>query len=120
VYGLRKDTNLSFLMGREVQQVAIGDYEIIFGLDGDIRISVESEFGYFDGQREWVWRPEPGASLIAAHSATLLGATIQSYEGRANGTLVLAFPNGRRLTVLDSNKEFESYDITRPGQTIVV
>jgi hypothetical protein len=30
------------------------------------------------------------------------------------------FSNGHRLTILDSYKEYESYDITRPGQTIIV
>jgi hypothetical protein len=30
------------------------------------------------------------------------------------------FSNGHRLSILDSSKEYESYDITRPGQTIVV
>jgi hypothetical protein len=37
-----------------------------------------------------------------------------------DGTLTLAFSNQHRLTVLDSSKEYESYDITRPGQTIIV
>jgi hypothetical protein len=38
----------------------------------------------------------------------------------ADGTLTLAFPNQHRLTILDSFKEYESYDISRPGQTIIV
>jgi hypothetical protein len=81
---------------------------------------VESQFVYFDGQREWVWKPEPGASQIAAQTLTLLSATIDRFEGHANGTLELVFSNGCRLTILDSNSEYESYDITRPSQTIIV
>ena len=42
------------------------------------------------------------------------------FEGKADGTLTLMFSNGQRLTILDNSKEYESYDITRPGQTIVV
>jgi len=38
----------------------------------------------------------------------------------ADGTLTLAFSNQHRLTILDSFKEYESYDISRPGQTIIV
>jgi Family of unknown function (DUF6188) len=50
----------------------------------------------------------------------MLGASITSFEGNENGTLALTFSNGHRLTMLDSRKEFESYDITRPGETIIV
>ena len=84
-------------------------------------ISVESEFRYFDGQAEWIWRPEPGSSSIAARAVALLGATIESFGSNIDGTLTLAFSNQHRLTILDSSKQYgESYDITRPGQTIIV
>lgn len=69
---------------------------------------------------EWVWKPEPGASQIAAQTLTLLGATIEKFAGHAKGTLELLFSNGCRLTILDSTGEYKSYDITRPGQTIIV
>jgi hypothetical protein len=120
VYGLSKDIDLSFLIGRELRQVAIGLYQIIFGFDEEVRISVESEFKFFDGQRESIWKPRVGAPQIAAQTLCLLGDRVDRYEARADGTLSLAFTNGCRLTVLDSSKEFQSYDITRPGQTIVV
>ncbi len=120
MYGLNKDIDLSFLDGRQVEQVAIGIYQIIFGFDEDVRISAYSEFNYFDGREEWVWKPEPGAVQIAARTLSLLGATIENFEGRENGTLLLVFSNGQRLILLDSSKEYESYDITRPGETIVV
>jgi len=120
MYGLSKDIDLSFLTGREVIQVAIGIYQIIFGFDEDVRISAYSQFRYFDGQEEWIWKPERGAEQIAARTVSLLGATIQGFEGQENGTLTLDFSNGHRLTIPDSSKEYESYDITRPGETIVV
>lgn len=50
MYGLKSDIDLSFLNGRELIQVAIGLYQIQFGFDGDVRISVEGEFSYFDGK----------------------------------------------------------------------
>jgi Family of unknown function (DUF6188) len=120
MYGLSKDIDLSFLNHREVGQVAVGVYQIIFGFDEDVRIFVESQFNYFDGQDEWIWKPEPGAEQIAARTLALLGATIESFESCEDGTLALLFSNGHRLTILDSSKEYQSYDITRPGLTIVV
>jgi len=120
MYGLKKEIDLSFLTGCEFIQLAIGVYQVQFGFDEDVRISVESEFRYFDGQAEWIWRPEAGFSSIAARAVALLGATIESFGSNIDGTLTLAFSNQHRLTILDSSKEYESYDITRPGQTIIV
>jgi Family of unknown function (DUF6188) len=120
MYGLKKEIDLSFLVGRELIQVAIGLYQVQFHFDEDVAVSVEAEFRYFDGQDEWIWRQEPSSHQIAARTVTMLGASITSLERSENGTLALMFSNGHRLTVLDSFKEHESYDITRPGQTIIV
>jgi Family of unknown function (DUF6188) len=120
MYGLRKEIDLGFLSARELIQVAIGVYQIQFGFDEDVIIYVESQFNYFDGQQEWTWKPEPGAAQIAARTVSLLGARIQNFEGQENGTLTLTFSNGQRLTLADSSREYESYQITRPGATIVV
>jgi Family of unknown function (DUF6188) len=120
MYGLKKGLDLSFLGGLQLEQIAIGVYQIIFGFDEDVRISAYSQFNYFDGREEWAWNPEPGAVQIAARTLSLLGATIESFEGHENGTLSVVFSNGHRLIFLDNCKEYESYDISRPGETIVV
>jgi Family of unknown function (DUF6188) len=120
MYGLDKSIDLSFLQGRELIQVRVGTYQTAFAFDEDVTISVEGEFIYCDGQQEFTWRPQPGAAEVAARTVSLLGDTIKTYDPHEDGTLKLFFASGRRLTVLDSSKEFESYDITRPGETIVV
>jgi hypothetical protein len=120
MYGLGKDIDLSFLNARELIQVAIGVYQVQFGFDEDVIIYVESQFNYFDGQEEWIWKPEPGAAQIAARTVALLGTTIKDFERNADGTLALSFSSGHRLTLTDSSREYESYQITLPGRTIVV
>lgn len=118
MYGLEKDIDLSFLNGREVIQIAIGIYQVIFAFDKDVSISVEGEFSYMRGQSEKVWKA--GAPDDATSTVALLGLKVKSIEGHENGTLALTFVNGDRLTIPDSSKEYESYHITRPGETIVV
>jgi Family of unknown function (DUF6188) len=120
MYGLKKDTDLSFLNGRELTHVTIGVHQVIFGFDEDVAIAIEGEFSYFNGQDALIWKPDPGSPHIAACTVALLGATIKGFESHENGTLALTFSNGHRLTIPDSSKEFESYQITRPGVTIVV
>lgn len=120
MHGLSKNIDLTFLNGRLVEQVAIGVYQIIFGFDEDVRIATYMQFSYFDGHGEWIWKPEPGGVQVAARTVALLGATVEIFKAEENGTLTLAFSNGHRLTIPDSSQEFESYDITRPGETIIV
>jgi len=115
MYGLKKETDLSFLTGRELIQVAIGLYQIQFGFDEDVTVSVEAEFRYFDGQEEWIWLQEPSSPQVAARTVAMLGASITSFQSNENGTLALMFLNGHRVTILDSFREYESYDITRPA-----
>ena len=81
---------------------------------------MEAEFRYFDGQDEWIWRQEPSSTQVAARTVAMLGARITSFQSNENGTLALTLSNGHRVTILDSSKEYESYDITRPGETIIV
>ncbi len=120
MYGLKKDIDWSFLQGREVGQIAIGLYQVQFGFDEDVRISVEAEFRYFDGREEWNWKPEPGKAQVGARTVGLLGRTVEKVEWKEDGTLTLGFSDGQRLTVVDSSEEFASYDVTRPGRKIIV
>src|ERR1700744_6267920 len=115
---LCSDLDLDFLIDRCVQQVAIGLYEVVFVFDKDVRVTVYQEFRYFDGQAEWIWRPEIGSSLMAAPTLALLGYSIEGIERNANRALTLVFANKGRLTVMYLNSEYQSYDITRPGETI--
>lgn len=115
--GLDTSIDLSFLCGREVIQVAVGIFQVVFAFDEQVSISVESEFR-FGFPDHCVWRT--GEAQAAAPALRLLGARVEQVRSQGDGTLDLSFSNGDCLTILDSNKEFESYTIIRPGQTIVV
>jgi len=118
MHGLKENTDLTFLKGREVIQVAIGKDQVIFAFDEDVTISVEGQFEYADKASSSEWRP--GSSQVAASAVSLLGTTVESVHGQADGTLKMTFSNGDRLVIRDVSSEYESYQITRPGQTIVV
>lgn len=120
MYGLKKEIDLSFLTGRELIQVAIGSFQVQFHFDEDVSVYVEAEFRYFDGQQEWIWKQEPSSPHVAARTVAMLGASITSFERSEDGTLALTLSNGHRLTILDSLREYESYQITRPGHNIIV
>lgn len=117
MHGLNKSIDLQFLKSREVIQVAIGIYQVIFAFDDDVTISVEGRFEYISSSGACEWRP--GASHVAATTVNLLGKTVKAVQGQEDGTLELVFSNGDRLVIRDANKEYESYQITRRGETIV-
>ena len=73
MHELKENVNLSFLNGRELVQVRIGLYQVIFNFDEDVAISVEGEFRYLDGQDEWKWRPESPWHPVAARTVAPLG-----------------------------------------------
>jgi len=120
MYGLDARIDLSFLRGRELQQVAVGLYQVQFHFDEDLAICIEGEFRYSDGDREVLWRQEPNSSSAAASTVALLGAAIRGFTASQDGTLRLEFSNGHRLTIFDSSKDYESYSITRPGLYLCV
>jgi len=45
---------------------------------------------------------------------------VEEVQGREDGTLRLGFSNGDCLLILDASTEYESYQISRRGETIVV
>jgi|ERR1700675_1533074 Family of unknown function (DUF6188) len=118
MHGLDKNVDLTFLIGREVIQICIGTYQVIFGFDKDVAVSVEQGFEFVSGTTSAGW--VPGEPTLAAATVALLGASVNSVHAQENGTLELAFSTGARLVLRAENSKYESYQITRPGHTIVV
>ncbi|SRR5882724_5752541 len=118
MYGLDPDIDLSFLKNREVIQVAVGLYQIVFAFDGEITVSVEGRCERRSSSFSTVWIPDPFGD--AAGMLSLLGQTVVEVQRHGRDVLELIFASGDHLLVFDDCKEYESYQITRPGETIVV
>jgi hypothetical protein len=118
MYGLTESIDLSFLNGRELIQIAIGRYQVIFAFDEQVTISVESSYEFRSEAGISVWTP--GATQAAAAVLGLLGAIVTKAQGMTDGTLTLIFAGEKSIVILDTSKTFESYQINKPGSTIVV
>lgn len=118
MWGLDPSIDLSFLLGRELLLVEIAKGTVAFSFDEDVKIMVEGEFQHhFDkGYRRW----RPGEIQTAAQTLNLLGSIVRDAVGKADGTLEIEFSNGERLVILDSSKEYESYQIIHRGPMIIV
>jgi uncharacterized protein DUF6188 len=118
MYGLKREVDLTFLQGRELIQIAIGMYHVSFNFDEKVSISVEGKFEYTSMANSSEWRP--GAPLVAATTVNLLTARVEAVQGQEDGTLELTFSNGDRLVIRDTSTKYESYQISRRGETIIV
>jgi hypothetical protein len=116
MYGIEEGTDFSFLKGREVIQVAFGLYQVIFALDEHVTISVEGSYELHSAVGISIWTP----GVTRAVAVSLLGKTITNACARPDGSLELSFSSNELLVLLDASKNYESYQITRPGRAIIV
>jgi uncharacterized protein DUF6188 len=109
MYGISKNTDLSFLLGKIVEQVCLGQFQTQVHLeDASIRIESKHTLAFADGAREIVWErtgfPSDGISK-------LLGQTLTGVSVVEDGVLELAFSLGDRLLVFDDSDQYESFHI---------
>lgn len=119
MYGLPKDIDLSFLVGKTIIQVCVGFNELILNLDeGQISICIQSVCAYHseDGPTLEIEAYPVSASTICG----LLGKPIIQAQSEENGTLTLKFLGGSVFTIYDDDKQYESYQIKHGDKLIVV
>jgi hypothetical protein len=120
MFGLPKETKLDFLVGCELQQIAFSHVQLILHFSRSASLSVESrlELKVTSDSAPLVWESNRLSEL--AGFATIIGASVVSYEIPGDGRLILRFSNGSVLTAYDSNTGYESYQVTGGGKTLVV
>jgi hypothetical protein len=110
MYGLSPDIDLSFLAGRQLEQLCLGQYQVQLRFDGDVEISIEGEFT-FDGTRR-----EVGEGHVLH---VLLGLKIDAVRHEGDGDVALSLGQ-HALTIHDSKEHYESYQLYAPGRNIIV
>lgn len=119
MYGLDKDTDLSFLSEKELLQVCFGWVDVILNFDGHITLSLECTFEHVtkDGQ---VFLGDSSKPISCSSLLTLLASSVKHVDNIGEGSIELFFSNGDRVRIYDSNESTESHHITFPEGRIVV
>jgi hypothetical protein len=117
MHGLPRDFDLSFLIGKEICQVAIGRHDLQLNW-GDGGISIWNTFTYKRGgtAEDVVWADDNPE--LAARTVPLLNTTITAAKCCERATLLLEFSNGDRLEVFE-DKRYESFSIQN-GQDLII
>ena len=113
MYGLPKDFDGSFLVGRTLEMVCFSQNQVYLHFDEDIIITIESAFSC--NTEQVVDVPVQDSNLMR-----LVGSAVSVVQGDTNGTLSLLFDNGQTVKVYDTTKQYESYTISYGGKTIIV
>lgn len=123
MYGISTSIDLSFLVGRELIQVCYGQYQVCLHLTGDIAITVEGDYEISLMRGDDRARSRCSASALqpdAINCNELLGRTVVSVEVLDERTVVVRFTERATLTLYDSNKSHESFEIVSSDQRIIV
>jgi len=119
MYGLKADVDLSFRMGKELIQVAVGPADVQFNLHESVSLSVQSRVEHSSKGSVKVWEGDENEPISACSLLALIGSSVVSVQGDPDGTLTLEFSNGDFVKVFDT-EGYEAYQICNGDQRIYV
>ncbi|HTR85357.1 MAG TPA: hypothetical protein VMI56_12825 [Reyranella sp.] len=120
MYKVLQSTDWSFLVGGEVHQVAIGLHQVQVAVFEDITTSIECDFAH--ERSGHVLSSSTEMHTKAATLVSLLGKTVESVTPKGEEALILQFSGDERLTLIvgPAEEPYESFNVSRPGDIIVV
>jgi len=118
MYGLPENIDLKFFEQQELLQICVGKNEVILNFTGHISVTIQSRFACSNSKPLSIANDE--LPLAAYPLLYFIGALVVKAEGDTDGTLRLTFSNTELLLVHDDDPNYESYVITRNGQTVII
>ena len=115
-----ESSQIAFLKGIVVEQVCLGNHQIILNGSSEVSISVESSLRHVVADdsvnEEW----NAGGSAGLQHIHRMIGSVISRSSVQPDGSLLLQFFNGDTVLVGIRSDGLESFQITKPNICIVV
>jgi len=119
MHGLPDNIDLSFFVGKHLEQIAFGPAQIQFFFSDKIHIGLGGKFSHSACGKTSVW--EEGQPLInATCSVSLIGARVIDIQGVPDGTITMTFSNDETLVLYDDSNQYESYTIRHGDDVFVV
>ena len=117
MYGIDKKLDLTFLIGKMLTQICVGQFQIILNFDNEVSISIEGTFEHISGE---IVTKYLGISDVSQSLFNLIQQKIEVVNVLEDGTLRLTFTDSTMIKLHDSNPDTESYQISSPLISIVV
>src|SRR5262249_6843397 len=115
MYGLPKDLDLSFFVGKTLNTITFAAFNIYFGFEaGRIKISLMSSFQHQQKADVDSFQVGVMQSCPVTHSTlmSLLEKTVTTAVGNEEGTLTLTFDDGQVLRCFENEGPYEQYSFT--------
>lgn len=109
MYGLPKDFDGSFFVGKRIELVSFAAYHIWIGFEERISITIESSFAH---QESALPSPAQSPPVESSSLMRLVGRMVTSVEADEYGTLSLTFDDGQILRCFDDTENYECYRIS--------
>ena len=118
MHGVPNRETLTFIEGREFEQVRFARYFMLLEFDGDVSITAEGSFSLtVPGAKEVV---ADDVSYIAGALVRQIGESVVGVEVSGTRALLLTFSGGHVLRLIDDSRQFESFQVRQGNQLIVV
>lgn len=118
MYGLPENESFRFFVGRRLDSVRFGRYQVTFQFDGSVSLSVEGGLGIRVPEADEIVvddARDAAAVLLAALDTSVVD--VQVHDSRSFSML---FEHGLSLRLIDDQEQFESFNMSHDGKLIVV
>ena len=117
MFGLPEGLDLSFLVGVTLEQVSFGPHQLVLRFGNKVSLSVETEVRIASPSQDALYFD---IASTAAAVVALISAEVTDVSYTTDGTLTLEFSSVMTVvTIYDSSKEYESYQLY-DGDTVYV
>lgn len=121
MYKYKETDDLIFLIGKELQQICYGRYDLQFNFTDELSFSVYSKVTLFrNSVRESFFVSDLSTENRTISLNILLGQTIIKYNIEDFQSLILTFSNKLALYIDGSEKDNECYTINYQGKLFVL
>jgi Family of unknown function (DUF6188) len=117
MHGLPEGFDPSFLVGLNLEQICFTENQVIFHFSSDVHITVESAVAYRRGASSERVLTIP---IVESDLMSLLGDSVRLATAGRDGSLAISFTSAKVLTCLDTSQQFESYQIRRGEDVLIV
>lgn len=117
MYGIDTKLDWSFFVGKPLEQVAVGLYDIRLGFFGEVSVSITGSFQY---NANAPVSAQNGLPDGAVPLLKLLGHSVSSVSVVDARSLLLTFDDDQTLRLIDDNEAYESLTIFASGHDCIV
>lgn len=117
MYGVPVDIDLSFLLGRRLESVSFGQFQLQLRFDERVRLSIESVYRIDKAGSVLVYDETPAG---AADVVALLSMDVTNAYRLAEDAIRIEFGDSRAIEAVDDSVQYESFQIWNGDAIIVV